>query len=95
MTYSGTNLFFYSLQVQLSYHVIQTVLKHTSPVLLLLELLFRDSDLKHSNTVPHFKYSGLLCTVIHYQMMVFILLKEVCPSLLLVLCPSSEAGCIT
>lgn len=43
---SETHFLCHSLQVQLSYPVIQTVLEKTSSVLFLLQLVFRGSDLK-------------------------------------------------
>lgn len=48
-----TNLLFHSLQVQLSYPVIEAVLEHTGSVLLLLELLLKEFHLKHSNNKKH------------------------------------------
>lgn len=57
-TLPNTYLHFYFLQVHLSDLVIQTVLEHTGTVLLLLDLLLQEHNLKHriwyhTNTLNH------------------------------------------
>lgn len=90
---SGTHFLCYSLQVQLSDPVIQTVLKNTRAMLLLLQRSLHGDDLKRAHFSQDFQTNCArlcrmcVCLCVCEVVTVFILLKWVYPSALLLRCP--------